>query len=487
MKISQLVKNLETIKIAGDTNLNVSDLTFDSREVKNSSCFFAVKGVVSDGHFFVNKAIEQGANMIVCQILPDFIVEEVCYVQVKDSNYAMGIIAGNFYDNPSKKLKLVGITGTNGKTTTVTLLYHLFKKMGYKAGLLSTIHNKVDEHEIPNTHTTPDALGLNRLLAEMVDVGCEFAFMEVSSHSVVQERIAGIHFTGGIFSNITLDHLDYHKTFDAYIKAKQGFFTQLGKNAFALTNIDDKNGEVMVQNSRAKIYTYSVKQSADFTCKVVENSFEGLHLRIDGKDVFCRLIGLFNAYNFMAIYSTALLLGADKDEVLAVMSNLTAADGRFDQVKNTKGVTAIVDYAHTPDALENVLSTLNKIRKGNEILITVVGCGGDRDRSKRPIMAKIACQLSDKVILTSDNPRTEDPQVIIDGMYAGVEEKYKPMVLKIVNREEAIHTATMLAHTNDIVLVAGKGHENYQEINHIKHHFDDKEMLNKYLQSTTNN
>ncbi|GHV43401.1 UDP-N-acetylmuramoyl-L-alanyl-D-glutamate--2,6-diaminopimelate ligase [Bacteroidia bacterium] len=481
MKISQLIKNLEFIKTAGDTNLNVSDLTFDSREVKDSSCFFAVKGANVDGHDYIDKAIEQGANMIVCEILPEIIVEEVCYVQVKDSNYAMGIIAGNFYDNPSKKLKLLGITGTNGKTTTVTLLYNLFKKMGYKAGLLSTVRNKIDEREIPNTHTTPDALELNKLLAEMVDVGCEFAFMEVSSHSVVQERIAGIHFAGGIFSNITLDHLDYHKTFEQYIKAKQGFFTKLDKDAFALTNIDDKNGEVMVQNSKAQIYTYSVRQSADFTCKVVENSFEGLHLRIDGKDVFCRLIGLFNAYNFMATYSAALLLGADKEEVLAVMSDLAAAEGRFEQVKNPKGIIAIVDYAHTPDALENVLSTLNKIRKGGETLITVVGCGGDRDRTKRPIMAKNACQLSNKVILTSDNPRTEDPQAIIDEMFVGVEEQYKPIVLKIVNREEAIHTATMLAKTGDIIAVLGKGHENYQEINHIKHHFDDKEILHKYL------
>ena len=414
---------------------------------------------------------------MVCEVLPKKLSKDVTYIQVKSSGLALGICAANFYGNPSEKLRLVGVTGTNGKTTTVTLLHQLFMKLGYKVGLLSTIENKIDHRVLPAAYTTPDAIELNKILSEMVDEGCTHAFMEVSSHAVVQHRIAGIRFAGGVFSNITHDHLDYHKTFDAYIKAKKTFFDELPKTAFALSNADDRNGEVMLQNSVAKKHTYALKSMADFRAKIVENSFGGLHLLINQSDVYCRLVGAFNAYNFLAIYATAMLLGEDAQNVLAIMSNLETAEGRFDTVKSSGGIVAIVDYAHTPDALENVLSTIATVRNGNETLITVVGCGGDRDRTKRPIMAKIACKMSDKVILTSDNPRTEDPQSILDQMNEGVEIPDRSKVLTILNREEAIRTACMLARSGDIILVAGKGHEKYQEINGVRHHFDDKEKL----------
>jgi UDP-N-acetylmuramoyl-L-alanyl-D-glutamate--2,6-diaminopimelate ligase len=476
-KLTYIIENLPTEKIVGTTENVVVNLCFDSRQVKEGSCFFAVCGTVVDGHSFIETAIENGANTIVCEVLPKKLLENITYIQVKSSSYAMGICASNFYNNPSEKLKLVGITGTNGKTTTTTLLHDLYIKLGYKAGLLSTIENKIGTRVLPTTHTTPDAIELNRILSEMVDEGCEYAFMEVSSHSVVQERIAGLSFTGAIFSNITHDHLDYHKTFDNYIKAKKKFFDDLPKTAFSLTNVDDRNGQVMLQNTVAKKYTYALKSMADFRCKVIENSFEGLHLLIDNTDVYSRLVGSFNAYNFLAIYSTAMLLGEKSLAVLEIMSNLQTAEGRFDTVKSESGIIGIVDYAHTPDALENVLSTINDVREGNETLITVVGCGGDRDKTKRPIMAKLACKMSDKVILTSDNPRTENPQTILDEMNEGVEQSDKSKVLTISDRAEAIRTACMLARSGDIILVAGKGHEKYQEINGVQHHFDDKEKL----------
>ncbi|MCL2413146.1 MAG: UDP-N-acetylmuramoyl-L-alanyl-D-glutamate--2,6-diaminopimelate ligase [Bacteroidales bacterium] len=476
-KLGYIIENLSVEKIVGTTDIVVAELCFDSRKVKSGSCFFAIKGENTDGNSFVEKAIENGAVAVVCEVLPKKLSKDVTYVQVELSSYAMGICASNFYNNPSEKLKLVGITGTNGKTTTTTLLHELFTKLGYKAGLLSTIENKIGTAVMPATLTTPDAIEVNKMLANMVDEGCSHAFMEVSSHSVVQHRIAGLRFTGAIFSNITHDHLDYHKTFDNYIKAKKKFFDDLPKTAFSLTNVDDRNGQVMLQNTAAKKYTYALKSMADFRCKIIENSFEGLHLLIDKTDVYCRLVGTFNAYNFLAIYATAMLLGENHQEVLAIMSNLQTAEGRFDTIKSKSGIIGIVDYAHTPDALENVLSTINDVREDNETLITVVGCGGDRDKTKRPIMAKIACKMSDKVILTSDNPRTENPQTILDEMSAGVEPHEKSKVLTISDREEAIRTACMLARSGDIILIAGKGHEKYQEINGVRTHFDDKEVL----------
>jgi UDP-N-acetylmuramoyl-L-alanyl-D-glutamate--2,6-diaminopimelate ligase len=476
-KLTYIIENLPIENIIGTTDRVVEALCFDSRQAKSGSCFFAVSGTLTDGHSFIDSVIEKGATAVVCEILPKKLSEHVTYIQVKSSSFALGICAANFYGNPSEKLKLVGITGTNGKTTTVTLLHQLFTQLGYKVGLLSTIQNKIENRVLPATHTTPDAIQLNKMLSNMVDEGCPHAFMEVSSHAVIQHRIVGLRFAGGIFSNITHDHLDYHKTFDAYLKAKKTFFDELPKTAFALSNIDDKNGSVMLQNTVAKKYTYALKSMADFRCKIIENSFAGLHLLINQSDVYCRLIGTFNAYNFLAIYTTAILLGEDSQNVLAIMSNLQSAEGRFDTIKSSDDIIAIVDYAHTPDALENVLSTIANVRNGNETLITVVGCGGDRDKTKRPIMAKIACRMSDKVILTSDNPRTEDPQSILDQMNEGVEPQEKSRVLTILNREEAIRTACMLARSGDIILVAGKGHEKYQEINGVRHHFDDKEKL----------
>jgi len=480
-KLTYIIENLTVENIIGTTDVVVSELCFDSREVKSGSCFFAVSGTTVDGHSFIDNVVEKGAVAVICEVLPKKISKNVTYIQVKSSSYALGICASNFYGNPSEKLKLVGITGTNGKTTTVTLLHQLFMNLGYKVGLLSTIENKIDDQILSATHTTPDAIQLNKILSNMVDEGCTHAFMEVSSHAIHQHRIAGLRFTGAIFSNITHDHLDYHKTFDAYLKAKKTFFDELPKTAFALTNSDDRNGEVMLQNTVAKKYTYALKSMADFRCKIVENSFTGLHLLINQSDVYCRLVGSFNAYNFLAIYATAILLGEDSQNILAVMSNLQTAEGRFDVVKSKNEIIGIVDYAHTPDALENALLTINNVRNGNETLITVVGCGGDRDKSKRPTMAKIACKLSDKVIFTSDNPRTENPQIILDEMNEGVESQGKSKVLTILNREEAIKTACMLARSGDIILIAGKGHEKYQEINGIRTHFDDKEILTTIL------
>lgn len=466
---------LEEIK--GTTNIAVSAVVFDSRNARKDCLFVATRGTSVDGHLFINKAIEGGANAIVCEEFPDEQFEHITYVKVKDASYALGIIASNFYDEPSTKLKLVGVTGTNGKTTTVTLLYNLFKSLGYTVGLISTVRNKIHNEVIPATHTTPDAVALNELLSKMHEKGCQYVFMEVSSHAVAQHRIAGVTFAGGVFTNITHDHLDYHKTFDEYIKAKKGFFDKLNDEAFALTNKDDRNGLVMLQNTSAKKHSYALKSIADFKCRIIENHLHGLLLNIDGQEVWVKLIGNFNAYNVLAVYATAVLLKQDKTNVLTALSTLNAVEGRFQQLKSTTGITGIVDYAHTPDALKNVLETIKSLRTGNEQVITLVGCGGDRDAAKRPIMAKIACELSTKVILTSDNPRSEDPESILDQMQKGIDPVEMKKTLRISDRKEAIRTACSLAKPGDIILIAGKGHENYQEIKGVKHPFDDFEIL----------
>lgn len=458
----------------------VSGLCFDSRKVVKGSCFVAQVGTKVDGHAYIDATIKAGAVAVVCQRIPENPQEGVAYVVVENSDEALGVMASNYYGQPSRRLKLVGITGTNGKTTTATLLYRLFRERGCHAGLISTIVNKIDEQEIPATHTTPDAIELNALLRKMVDAGCEYAFMEVSSHAVVQNRIAGLTFAGGIFSNITHDHLDFHKTMANYIAAKKMFFDNLPAEAFALTNIDDRNGMVMVQNTKATVRTYSLLKSADFTCRVLEDTFQGLQLKMNGKEVYARLVGRFNAYNLTAIYGAAVLLGVDSEEALCLLSTLSAAEGRFQYVSG-KGLVAIVDYAHTPDALENVLATINDIRRPSQMLFTVVGCGGDRDTTKRPEMAQIALKMSDRLILTSDNPRTEDPEKILDDMEAGLSCGEKGLVVRIADRRSAIKTAVMMAREGDIILVAGKGHEKYQDVGGVKYHFDDVEELEKLL------
>ena len=470
------------IEVIGPADVEIRSLESDSRKIHPGYLYFAVMGTTSDGHLFIPEAISAGASAIVCEKNPGELPQDVTCVLVKDSSYAKAIIASNFYGNPSSHIHLTGVTGTNGKTTTVTLLHHLFSGLGHKTGLISTIVNKVDDQIIPATHTTPDPVRLNELLARMVEEGCTNCFIEVSSHALVQQRVTGLNFSGGIFTNITHDHLDYHQTFDAYLTAKKSFFDHLPEQAFALVNKDDKNGKVMVQNTPAKISTYSLKSMADFRCKIIENQFQGLHLTINGTDCWFRLIGSFNAYNLLVVYATAVLLGEDPQKVLTILSNCEPVEGRFNAFRSKSGITAIVDYAHTPDALENVLETIRSIRSSKEQLITVVGAGGNRDSSKRPIMAKIACDLSDKVILTSDNPRFEDPEKIIQEMEKGVEAGSAKKVLVIQNRREAIKTACMLAGAGDIVLVAGKGHEKYQEIQGVKYPFDDKEILKEVLE-----
>lgn len=475
--LNEIIGTAGILDIKGKDGIMVGGLQFDSRKVLPGDLFFAVRGTTSDGHGFIDAAIEKGAVAIVCEQFPPAIIADITYIVTGNSGLALGIMASNFYDNPSSKLNLVGITGTNGKTTTVTLLHRLFFRLGYGTGLISTISNKINDTEIPATHTTPDPIQLNDLLARMVKGGCEYCFMEVSSHSVVQHRIAGLSFRGGIFTNLTHDHLDYHKTFDAYLQAKKSFFDSLPADAMALVNKDDKNGLVMLQNCNAWKFSYSLQGMADFRCRIIENEFQGLHLNIDGTEAWFKLIGNFNAYNLLTAYSTAMLLDQDKTEVLTLLSQMEPVDGRFNYIRTNDQVTAIVDYAHTPDALKNVLETINEIRSHSEQLITVVGAGGNRDMTKRPIMARIACNLSDRVILTSDNPRFEDPEAILEGMRTGVEMHQTNKVLVIVNRLEAIKTACALAKPGDIILVAGKGHENYQEIKGVKHHFDDKEVL----------
>ncbi|MBL7884430.1 MAG: UDP-N-acetylmuramoyl-L-alanyl-D-glutamate--2,6-diaminopimelate ligase [Bacteroidia bacterium] len=469
------------VEVIGSTNIAITSLSFDSRKIEKDSLFIAVKGTLSDGHKYIDDTISKGAIAILCEEIPANQNEKVTYVKVNDTSLAMGIIASNFYDNPSEKIKLVGVTGTNGKTTTVTLLFMLFKKLGYKVGLLSTVKNQINNDIIPATHTTPDAIQLNAMLKQMIEKGCTHCFMEVSSHAIVQNRIAGIRFAGGIFTNITHDHLDYHKTFSEYIKAKKHFFDELPADAFALTNKDDANGHIMVQNTKALKRSYSLRSMADYKCKVVENQFSGLLLNIDNQEMWSKLIGSFNAYNLLAVYATALLLKEDKTNVLTTLSTLSSVEGRFQYIRNSSGVVGIVDYAHTPDALQNVLKTINDIRTGNEQVITVVGCGGDRDVAKRPVMAKIAGDLSNKVILTSDNPRGEDPDVILKEMQTGIDAVNFKKTITITDRSEAIKMACSIANQGDIILIAGKGHEKYQEIKGIKHPFDDMEILQQNL------
>ena len=477
MQLQEVLYGVAIKNLVGVTDREVIALTFDSRRVVSGGIFFAIKGTLSDGHGYINDTVKAGVSVVICEAMPEVYEDDVTYVEVADSAVALGVMATNFYQNPSSKLKLVGITGTNGKTTIATLLFKLFRGLGYSVGLISTVQNQIDDQVIAATHTTPNPIALNELLVQMVAEGCEYCFMEVSSHAVVQHRITGLNFVGGVFSNITHDHLDFHGTFDHYIKAKKGFFEVLPKSAFALTNLDDKNGMVMLQNTKASKKTYALKQLADFKAKIIENSFAGLHMEVNNSDVFFKLVGSFNAYNLLAVYGTALLLEQDELAVLTVMSMLTGAEGRFDYLTSSEQIIGIVDYAHTPDAVQNVLSTIQDIRKGTEQVITIIGCGGDRDKTKRPIMAQVACDWSDKVILTSDNPRTEDPQSILADMQKGVSPTNQRKTLTIADRREAIKTACHLAKPGDIILLAGKGHEKYQDINGVKHHFDDKEIL----------
>jgi UDP-N-acetylmuramoyl-L-alanyl-D-glutamate--2,6-diaminopimelate ligase len=475
--LSDLLEGVAFTELQGSADVEISAIVFDSRHVVPGCMFVAVKGTAVDGHDYIDQAVKDGAIAIICEELPAHTATEVDFLMVANSAKALGTIAANFYENPSSNLKLVGVTGTNGKTTIATLLYKLFRDMGYKCGLLSTVENQVNGRIIPSTHTTPDPVALNKLLSDMVDEGCDYCFMEVSSHAIAQHRIEGLKFSGGIFSNLTHDHLDYHKTFDSYLKAKKAFFDTLPKSAFALTNSDDKNGNVMLQNTPAHKKTYGLKSMADYKARIIENQFGGLLLNIDSEEVWFKLVGTFNAYNLLAVYSAALLLEQDKAKVLVSLSKLTGAEGRFEYVVSPNKVIGIVDYAHTPDAVQNVLSTIHDIRKGSEKVITVIGCGGDRDKTKRPIMAKVATEWSDKVILTSDNPRTEDPAQIIKDMEEGIDPAFKRHTVSIADRREALKTACMFAQPGDIILLAGKGHEKYQEINGVKNHFDDMEEL----------
>ena len=470
----------------GDMSVDVKGICFDSRKVKEGFLFIAVKGTQSDGHEYIAKAIDLGAVAVVCEKLPDAVTDKITFVTVKNSGQALGIIASNFFGNPSEKMKLTGVTGTNGKTTVATLLYKLFAALGHRPGLISTVENRIADQVIPSTHTTPDPIQLNELLKRMVVEKCTHVFMEVSSHAIDQERIAGLKFVGALFTNITHDHLDYHLTFENYIKAKKKYFDELGSDAFALVNADDKRGMVMMQNTKATKYSFGLKKMVDFKAKIITNSIEGLELELGGKTVWFKLIGDFNAYNLLAVYGAATLLGEDSEEVLVKLSSLEGAVGRFELVLPGSKKIAIVDYAHTPDALKNVLETIAQFRSGAEQVITVVGCGGNRDRTKRPLMASIACRLSDKVVLTSDNPRDEDPMDIIKEMQTGVMPTEARKTLIIADREEAIKTACMMAKEKDIILVAGKGHETYQEIKGIKHPFDDREVVERMLKLTSN-
>lgn len=478
MKLSELLKNVKPIAVHGDIDIDIKGVNIDSRKIENGHLFIAMKGTQVDGHKFIDKAIALGATAILLEDMPETLEDKVTYVQVKSTEEDAGKVATLFYGDPSKKLKLVGVTGTNGKTTIATLLYEMFREFGYKVGLLSTVCNYIDDKAIPADHTTPDPIELNRLLGDMVAEGCEYAFMECSSHAIHQRRISGLDFTGAIFTNLTRDHLDYHKTFENYRNAKKMFFDDLSKNAFAITNADDKNGMIMVQNTKATIKTYSIKRMADFRAKILECHFEGMYLEIDGKEVGVQFIGKFNVSNLLAVYGAAVMLGKKPEDILVALSTLKSVNGRLEPIQSPEGYTAIVDYAHTPDALENVLAAIHEVldTKGGHI-ITVCGAGGHRDKGKRPLMAQEAVKQSDTVILTSDNPRDEDPQAIINDMLAGLDTKQKKKVLNIVDRKEAISTAAMMAKKGDVILVAGKGHENYQEINGVKHHFDDHEVI----------
>lgn len=477
MKLEDILKSINILESKGCINQEISGIHIDSRQVETGHLFVAVKGTQTDGHAYIGKAIENGASAIVCETFPQNLQENITYIKVTDTEDCVGKLATAFYDHPTEKLELIGVTGTNGKTTIATLLYNMFRKFGYKVGLISTVCNYIDGKAIPTEHTTPDPITLNKLLGRMADEGCKYAFMEVSSHSVAQKRIGGLKFAGGIFTNLTRDHLDYHQTVDNYLKAKKTFFDNLPKSAFALTNLDDKNGMVMVQNTKAKVCTYSLRSISDFKGKVLEDGFEGMLLDINNVEVNVQFIGRFNASNLLAVYGTACLLGKKPEDVLLALSLLRPVSGRFDALRSSRGYSAIVDYAHTPDALVNVLSTIQEVLNGRGQVITVVGAGGNRDKGKRPIMAQEAVKLSDKVIITSDNPRFEEPQDIINDMLAGLDKDQRRNVISIIDRKEAIKTACMLAQPGDAILIAGKGHENYQDIKGVKHHFDDKEVI----------
>lgn len=476
MILESLIKNIKPITVVGKTDIDITGINIDSRKIQPGHLFVAIKGTQTDGHAYIEKAIQQGAVAILCENLPT-VCEGATYIQVASTEDVVGKVATLFYGDPTSKLKLVGVTGTNGKTTIATLLYNMFRKLGYKCGLLSTVCNYIEEEQLPTSHTTPDPIELNQLLSKMVDAGCDYAFMECSSHAIAQKRIGGLRFAGGIFTNLTRDHLDYHKTFENYRDAKKAFFDGLPKSAFAIINADDKNGMYMVQNCKATIKTYSTRAMADFKAKILECHFEGMYLDIDRHEVGVQFIGKFNVSNLLAVYGTAIMLGEKAEDILVVMSTLKSVNGRLDPVRSPEGYTAIVDYAHTPDALENVLNAIHEVLNGKGQVITVCGAGGNRDKGKRPLMAQEAVKQSDKVIITSDNPRFEDPQDIINDMLAGLDKQQMKKVLSIVDRKEAIRTACMMAKKGDVILVAGKGHEDYQEIKGVKHHFDDKEIL----------
>jgi len=477
MKLEEILNGIGYYEATGSTSKEITGIQIDSRQIKSGNVFVAVKGTQTDGHAYINKAIDNQATVIVCEEFPETTCPDITYIKVENTENIVGKMATMFYEDPTSKMELVGVTGTNGKTTIATLLYNMFRKFGYKVGLISTVCNYIDGEAIPTEHTTPDPITLNKLLGQMAEKGCKYVFMEVSSHSVAQKRIGGLKFAGGIFTNLTRDHLDYHKTVDNYLKAKKGFFDGLSKNAFALVNLDDKNGLVMTQNTKAKVCTYSLRSICDFKGKVLEDSFEGMSMDINNIEVFVQFIGRFNASNLLAVYGAACLLGKKPEEVLLALSTLRPVSGRFDAIRSPKGYTTIVDYAHTPDALANVLSTIQEVLNGRGNVITVVGAGGNRDKGKRPIMAQEAVRQSDKVIITSDNPRFEEPQDIINDMLSELSKEDTRKVISITDRKEAIKTACMLAQSGDVVLVAGKGHENYQDIKGIKYHFDDKEVI----------
>ena len=478
MILNELLKKIETTNVVGDTGVEIAEVNIDSRAIAAGHMFIALKGTVTDGHQYIDKAVAQGAAAVVCEDMPEHQAEGVAYVQVASTTDAVGVLATTFYGNPSEHLKLVGVTGTNGKTTIATLLYNMFRKLGHKCGLLSTVCNYIEDEAVPADHTTPDPIELNRLLKRMVDAGCEYVFMECSSHAIHQKRIGGLKFAGGIFTNLTRDHMDYHKTVENYRNAKKAFFDQLPKDAFAITNADDKNGMFMVQNTKATVKTYSIRSMADFRARIVECHFEGMYLEIDGHEVGVQFIGKFNVSNLLAVYGAAIMLGKQPEEVLIVMSTLKSVAGRLEPIRSKEGVTAVVDYAHTPDALDNVLKAIHEVLEGREgKVITVCGAGGNRDKGKRPLMAQEAVKQSDRVIITSDNPRFEEPQDIINDMLAGLDQKQMKKVLTIVDRREAIRAACMMANEGDVVLIAGKGHEDYQDVKGVKHHFDDREEV----------
>ena len=484
MRLKDIIQSIKVKAIDGNADIDINDIDIDSRKVGPAHLFVAMKGTQTDGHRFIPKAIEQGAAAILCEDMPEERKADVCYVQVESTETAVGPVATTFQGDPTSKLKLVGVTGTNGKTTIATLLYNMFRRLGYKCGLLSTVCNYIEDEAVPASHTTPDAIELNRLLKRMVDAGCDYVFMECSSHAIAQQRIGGLKFAGGIFTNLTRDHLDYHKTVENYRNAKKAFFDMLPKDAFAITNLDDKNGLFMVQNTKAQVKTYSTRTMADFKARLIECHFEGMYLDINGREVGVQFIGKFNVSNLLAVYGAAVMLGQNPEDVLVVLSTLKSVAGRLEPVHSPDGITAVVDYAHTPDALENVLKAIHEVLDGKDgKIITVCGAGGNRDKGKRPLMAQEAVKQSDRVIITSDNPRFEEPQDIINDMLAGLDSKQMKKVVSIVDRREAIRTATMLAQKGDVILIAGKGHEDYQEIKGVKHHFDDREEVRKIFQS----